>query len=477
MCTTVIVGNKASSDGSLLLARSADSSAFKAQIFVIHPAAEYGPEDIYRTRDHNGVNNFSYPMPEKAMRYTSVPYWRTQLHGAVGFNEAGLGITATESIFARDDFLEIDPYNKDTGITEDDIIDVLLPRCKTAKECILFLGRIIETIGAGEGFGVGVADANEAWYLETGTGHQWVAARIPQDQYYASGNQGRLRFYKENDPEWLGSPTVISFAVRHGFYDPEKDGEFDFSKAYTRNDSRDRIYNDPRVWVIQKMLSPQVEQETQDGRNFPVFAHSEKPVTLQNLKDALRNHFQGTEQDSYAGLKAVEELWRPVSVFRTYESHIIQIRPWMPLAVGNVIYLAFGMSDLSCYIPIYHGIKTVPESYGFGSDVADDRSVYWRFRKLQTLAMSNYQLLAPVVQARFKEFEEKVAVRQKNMEDQYLLLLEKDPKAADQLLQDFSANLFREVDVLLEELTNKCFTLQTEAIQTKIYFGNKKNKD
>jgi len=61
------------------------------------------------------------------MRYTSVPNWQTKLHGAVGFNEAGLGVTGTESIFARDDALAIDPYNKETGITEDDIIDIILP--------------------------------------------------------------------------------------------------------------------------------------------------------------------------------------------------------------------------------------------------------------------------------------------------------------------------------------------------------------
>lgn len=110
---------------------------------------------MYRTKDHNGATDFSYPQPVHAMRYTSVPNWQTKLHGAVGFNEAGLGVTGTESIFARDDALAIDPYNKETGITEDDIIDIILPRCHTAAEGVELLGKIIETHGAGEGFGVG----------------------------------------------------------------------------------------------------------------------------------------------------------------------------------------------------------------------------------------------------------------------------------------------------------------------------------
>lgn len=148
MCTTFIVGDKATVDDSFLVARSADSSALKAQLFIIHPACYYPEGAMYRTKDHNGATDFSYPQPVHAMRYTSVPNWQTKLHGAVGFNEAGLGVTGTESIFARDDALAIDPYNKETGITEDDIIDVILPRCHTAAEGVELLGKIIETHGA-----------------------------------------------------------------------------------------------------------------------------------------------------------------------------------------------------------------------------------------------------------------------------------------------------------------------------------------
>ena len=152
-CTTVVVGEGATADGSFLVARAADSSALKAQHFVIHPAKK-NQSGMYRTKDHDGATNFEYPLPKESMRYTTVPNWKTQLHGAVGFNEAGVGISGTESIFARDDALKLDPYNEETGITEDDIHDVVLPRAKTAREGIEILGSIVETIGAGEGFGV-----------------------------------------------------------------------------------------------------------------------------------------------------------------------------------------------------------------------------------------------------------------------------------------------------------------------------------
>lgn len=92
-CTTIIADKGATADGSFLVARSADSSALKAQHVVIHPATK-GQKGMYRTADHHGANNFEYPLPENGMRYTTVPNWKTQLHGATGFNEAGVGFSA-----------------------------------------------------------------------------------------------------------------------------------------------------------------------------------------------------------------------------------------------------------------------------------------------------------------------------------------------------------------------------------------------
>ena len=155
---------------------------------VIHPAKK-NQQGMYRTQDYKGATNFEYPLPKNAMRYTTVPNWKTQLHGAVGFNEAGVGMSGTESIYAKDELLKLDPYNEATGITEDDILDVVLPRAKTAREGVQILGSIVETIGAGEGFGVAFVDEKELWYLETGTGHQWIAQRLPRDQYFASATR------------------------------------------------------------------------------------------------------------------------------------------------------------------------------------------------------------------------------------------------------------------------------------------------
>ncbi len=476
MCTSVIVGQKASSDGSLLFARSADSSALKAQHFVIHPACDWPEGSVYRTKDFDGATDFSWPMPAHTLRYSTVPNWKTQLHGAVGFNEAGVGISGTESIFARDDALALDPYNKTTGITEDDIADVLLARVSSAREGVELLGHIIETVGAAEGFGVGFVDEKESWYLETGTGHIWIAQRTPLDKYMATGNQGRLREYDPSNPEQLGAPNVIEWAQEHGFYNPA-DGAFDFARAYTRNDERDRVYNDPRVWIMQKRFNPALIQQPDAGRDFPVYLAPEKKISVKDLRAVMRDHYNGSEHDPYLNGKGGEESWRPISVFRTYEAHIVQVRPWLPRPIGSVIHLCWGMADLSVFVPFYQGLEDVPEHYGLGTDQADGESVYWKFRKVQTLAMTDYKNLAPVVKSTYEAFEAEVETRMAAFEAAYLAAYEVDPAAANDLLQSFNLEVLAEAEDLAESLLDRLFTLRTESVQAENFFANRSLKD
>ncbi len=476
MCTTIVIGEKATLDGSFLVARSADSSSLKAQHFVIHPAVR-NQSGAYSCKTHGGANDFSYPLPANAMRYTTVPNWKTQLHGAVGFNEAGLGITGTESIFASDAVLAIDPYNKNAGITEDDIPEVILPRCRTAREGVRELGKVIETIGAGEGFGVAFVDLTEAWYLETGSGHQWIAHRIPADVYFASGNQGRLQDYDPNSPDMMGSKTLVQFAQEHNFYNPETDGAFNFSKAYTRDDGRDRIYNDPRVWAIQKHFNPEVVQAPDAGRTYPVYMKPAKPATLADVKAMMRDFFEGSEHDPYTNGLNGDEPWRPVSVFRTYEAHVMQVRPWLPKEIGEVIYLAMGMAALSVFVPFYAGLQVAPESYGIGTDKADSKSAYWKFRRLQTLAMTDFKQLAPIVREAFAKFEAETAKKQTEMEAQYLELMKTSVEDANRLLTDFNLKVIADAEALAEDLMNQLFTIRTADIEETVVFKNNKNKD
>ena len=90
-----------------------------------------------------------------------------------------------------------------------------------------------------------------------------------------------------------------------------------------------------------------------------------------------------------------------------------------------VIYLAMGMADLSVYVPFYHGLDAYPAHYGMGTNQADSQSLYWKYRKLQTLVMTDYPKLAPVVKEAYKKFEADTAVKQKAFEEDYLKIYPK----------------------------------------------------
>ena len=128
-------------------------------------------------------------------------------------------------------------------------------------------------------------------------------------------------------------------------------------------------------------------------------------------------------------------------------------------------------------MPFYQGLKAVPLHYGMGTDHADRLSVYWKFRKLQTLVMTDYAKLAPIVKAAFADFEAVTAQRQAAMEAEYLEVVKTDAEKAAQLLNDFNLRILAEAENLAEKLLDDVFTIRTEDIQAQIFFANRKMKD
>ena len=141
-------------------------------------------------------------------------------------------------------------------------------------------------------------DSHETWYLETASGHRWLACRIPEDQYFVTGNQSRFRRYDPHDTEhYLASADLIEHAIQHGLYDPAK-GDFDFHEAYIRDVALDTTYNYPRVWGLQAMLSPSIPNDVMCN-TFPVFARADHQLGMEDLRRVFRFHYQGTEHDPY----------------------------------------------------------------------------------------------------------------------------------------------------------------------------------
>ena len=179
-CTTILVGRKASYDGSTMISRNDDSQSGKytpKKFVVVHS------ED--QPRHYQSVlSKFSMDLPDDPMRYTAVPNAvpGEGIWAACGVNECNVAVTATETITSNVRVLGADPLVED-GFGEEDIVVLTLPYIHSAREGVLRLGSLLEQYGTYEMNAIAFQDDREIWWLETIGGHHWMARRVPDDAY------------------------------------------------------------------------------------------------------------------------------------------------------------------------------------------------------------------------------------------------------------------------------------------------------
>ncbi|MFR3321785.1 MAG: C69 family dipeptidase [Lachnospiraceae bacterium] len=106
-CTTILVGKKASYDGSTMIARNDDSGSgsFTPKKFVvIHPSEQ-------PTHYKSEISHVEIDLPDHPMRYTAMPnaVKGEGIWAASGVNAARVGMTATETITSNPRVLGADP--------------------------------------------------------------------------------------------------------------------------------------------------------------------------------------------------------------------------------------------------------------------------------------------------------------------------------------------------------------------------------
>ena len=446
-------------DGSIIYARSDDSTSVKATKLAWYPAGK-GPDEFVALD-----SPFRCPLPPvrrafSALERADLPYhW-----GEAGFNDAGVGMSATETIFSKKEVLDLDPY-VESGLAENCVFQIILPYVESAREGVLRLGELIEKYGSAEGFGIAFMDENETWYLENAGGHRWLAKKMPEDKYFVSGNQSR---YREYDPKVdLASADLVEWAREHKLFT----GKFDFHEAYCLESENDKTYNYPRVWYLQQMFTPSVKTDVKVN-NFPVYQKADRKLTVDDIKKAFRSHYDGTDHDPYLHNNP-KEPYRPVSIFRTINTHILQVRPGLPKEIGRLDYMAEGMADLCVYLPLYQGVTSYPKAYGVGRKFSQKSSAYWTFRKVAALGMVDYNKYAPIIKKRYAALEAEMSDSQKKLEAAFIKMSKghKDaPAEAINLLQKWSDRWLTKALRVASDLEEKLFTELTKDIETVYKF-------
>lgn len=134
-------------------------------------------------------------------------------------------------------------------------------------------------------------------------------------------------------------------------------------------------------------------------------------------------------------------------------------------------YVAFGMADLSVFVPFYQGATEADERYTYrASGVSDDFSAYWTFRKVATLGMTDYNFLAPIIKKAYLELETEFDEAQKDIEAEYHATYKDAPDNAREALTAANIKLQQRAYEFSKDLLNKLFTHLTGKVQEGYLF-------
>ncbi len=411
-CTTILVGKKASYDGSTMIARNDDSGAghFTPKKFVVVQPAEQ--PRLYRSV----LSHVEIPLPENPLRYTAVPnaVKGEGIWAGSGVNAENVGMTATETITSNPRVLGADPLvvyqpaedgkpEVPGGIGEEDLPTLVLPYIHSAREGVLRLGALLEQYGTYEMNGIAFQDLDEIWWLETIGGHHWIARRVPDDSYVVMPNQLGIDCFDLADAfgeqkDFMCSVDMREF-IAENHLDLSLDGMLNPRDAFGSHDDADHVYNTPRAWYMLRYFNPHTwvwdgneADFTPRSDDLPWCMVPERKITPEDVKYILSSHYQGTPYDPYAayGDGSMRGAYRSIGINRNDFMALIQLRPYAAPAYRAVEWLAFASNAFNTMAPFYANVSDTPVYLKNTTGDASTDNFYWSSRMLAAMADASY---------------------------------------------------------------------------------------
>jgi len=420
-CTNFLVGKKASTDGSTFITYAADSY-FLFGSLRHSPAATY-PDGAMRDIYEWDTGKYLGKIKQVRQTYNVI--------GNMNEFQVSIGETTFGGLEELVDTAGIIDYGS--------LIYIALERAKTAREAIKIMTDLVAEYGyCSEGESFSIADPNEVWILEMvgkgagGKGAVWVAQRIPDDCVSAHANQARITQINFSDKNnCIYAPDVVSFARKKGLFNG-KDSEFSFSDTYNPLDDVALRVCEARVWTFFKAVNPDMYRyisyvKGQTKERMPLWVKPIAKLSAQNMKDFMRDQFEGTEFDMTQGrgagpfhtklrhspltyfVDSVEYVHdRPVATQQTGFSFVAQMRSWLPDFVGGIFW--FGVDDAasSCYVPIYCCTNKVPWCFDHSNGSLleySSTSAFWVFNQVSNFAYGKYSFMQPEIKKVQQEWD------------------------------------------------------------------------
>lgn len=402
-CTTILVGKKASYDGSNIISRNDDGLFEAKKLKVTIPNKQ--PRK-YKTI----ISHLNLELPDNPVRYTSAPNVSTKngTWPACGINEFNVAMTATETITSNPLVMGADPYvtykkkegkTKETagGIGEEDIVTLVLPYVKSAREGVLRLGSLLEQYGTYESNGIAFCDSDDIWWMETIGGHHWIARRVPDDRVVIMPNQFGLDNFDFDDAygkqeENLCSDDLRGFIEKNHLYVGRDGKSFNPRLAFGSHSDSDHIYNTPRAWFMARYFLPrsfrwdgEEADFTPESNDIPWSFIPEQKVTIEDVRYLLGSYYQGTPYNPYDSSSQFHGKYRTIGVPNSDICGILQIRGYMPDSIKGIEWISMGGSGFTACFPVYSNVESFPEYIGGTTDTVSTDYMYWTSRIIAAL--------------------------------------------------------------------------------------------
>jgi dipeptidase len=454
-CTNILVSKGASTDGSTMITYAADSHELYGELYY-YPAADHPAGTM--------LDIYEWDTGKYLGQIEQVPH--TYL--VVGnMNEHQL--TISETTFGGRSELRDTTALMDYG----SLMYITLQRAKTAREAIQVIDELLSEYGyysSGESFSI--ADPNEVWIMEMISkgmhekGAVWVARRVPDGYISAHANQARIRQFPLNDPEnCLYSEDVIDFAREMDYFEGY-DKDFSFADAYAPIDYGALRFCEGRVYSVFNRAAPSINMPmdyvkgVEGAEPMPLWIKPDDKLSVHNVMELMRDHFQGTEwdmtKDIGAGPFGLPYRWRPlvwevdgveycneraISTQQTGFSFVSQSRSWLPNPIGGVLW--FGVDDTysTVYTPMYCNITEIPSSFKEGNGGMLDftwNSAFWVFNFVSNFTYLRYNMMIEDVQKVQRALELGFITEQEAIDKLALEMYEEDPEKAIAYLTDYS---------------------------------------
>lgn len=469
-CTSIMVGKKASADGSVITSHTCDG--FYRTWMRWEPAQDHEKGAMHKV--YKGTMHTADPYDSRRVELVGeipeVEHTYSYLNTAYPcLNEKQLAIG--ETTFSGPDTL----VNSEGWFCIEELERIALQRCDNARDAIRVITELAEKYGYGDGGEcITIADKNEVWLFEImGAGPKkpgavWAAQRVPDDEVCVSANIPRIIKLNRNDPDnFLCSDNVEKIAKKYGLWDGE--GELIWYKAFSSSYSNGKNHRE-REYFIFNELAPSLNLQLDDVE-LPFSVKPEKPVSVTDVTRLFRSTYEGTDMDMTKNLKATDrngdtiispianpwvgsweqETWnivkpgtiefrRTVAVSWCSYSFVAQLRDWLPDEIGGVCWLSVENPGQSPRIPVFCGASKMPSCFDrCGHDRYDEETAIWRYRKANKLAQVQWGRTKQLMFNEILRYEDKLQKDLPSLEKDVVRLLDEGKKdEATRLLNNYT---------------------------------------